>query len=284
MTSHWFEGVMYTAYGDDSADETKQRVFAIAGLFGNKNDWHVFRSKWRMRTKGKSFHATDCDTDHGQYANTPHAENKKLYADLSHIIANSNLMGYSIAIDLIAYKELLSASLDKEAYYLCFGTVIINITRRALICIPRDHIKFTFDRNQQIEYNAAAIYDTIINKSYPYFKEYLDDEITFATNRTIGIQAVDLIARESMKLLDNQIGPVSRPTRLSTQVLQSCQRITFDQFRRAWFEDIVTKAASNNVTYPRSEYQEWLSQQGLNPTMANKLRYEIFRKSIASDA
>ncbi len=36
---------MYTAYGDESADETKQRVFALSGLFGSESDWGAFRDK-----------------------------------------------------------------------------------------------------------------------------------------------------------------------------------------------------------------------------------------------
>ena len=47
----------------------------------------------------------------------------------------------------------------------------------------------------------------------------MHDEIGFATKKTIGIQAADLITREAMKVLDNRIGPVRRLSRTSAKVL-----------------------------------------------------------------
>lgn len=283
----WFEGVMYTAYGDESADETKQRVFAIGGLFGYKSDWDLFRGKWTNRTGGKVFHAAECDSNQGDYEHTSNDENKKLYADLSNIIAESNLIGRAIAINLVEYKETLGPMLDKEPYYLCFVDVVIHLARQAVVCIPRDRIKFTFDRNTQIEYSAGALYDGIINRDYPHFKELLDDEIAFATRKEIGIQAADLIAREGMKLLDNQCGPVSRPTRLSTQTLQSCKRIKFRSLRRSWFEETIRGAAQQTdpkyAMYSKTTCKEWLAERGLQLNLANKIKYELYIKKRAKD-
>ncbi|MEO6554339.1 MAG: hypothetical protein ABIO96_07315, partial [Nitrospiraceae bacterium] len=188
MNHRWFEGVVYTAYGDESADETKQRVFAISGIFGSKSDWNVFRDKWRARTGGKIFHATDCDTDQSTYKATGHAENKKLYADLTRIIADSNLIGHVAVLDLHAYNETVASALHAEPYYYAFYSVVINLAKKAAVSIPRDRIKFVFDRNQQIEYNAGAIYDRIISRPLPS-RELMDDEISFVTREEVGVQA-----------------------------------------------------------------------------------------------
>jgi hypothetical protein len=225
---------MYTAYGDESADETRQRVFALAGLFGSALDWRAFTKQWKARTGGLIFHAAACDSDRGDYKNNDHAANKKLYADLSRIIAESPLLGNAVSISLPDYKELLASCLDENPYYICFQHIVINLARRSSVCLPRDRIKFIFDRNVEIEHSASALYDRSVNGQWSTaeYRQLMEDELGFATRKEIGIQAADLIAREAMKLLDNRSGPRSRPTRLSAQALQESGRIRFRIYDR----------------------------------------------------
>jgi hypothetical protein len=235
-----FEASMRSAYGDESADETGERVFAIGGLFGLRNDWIKFRKQWGRLTDGKIFHATDCDTDHGKhYSRKTHDKNKKLYADLTQLIARSGLIGRGVALCVRDYNELLAPKVnDENPYYLCFQSVIIYLARQSGYLIPKDRIKFTFDRNHKIEYDAGALYDHLMNRDREGFDyiALMHDEIGFATNKTIGIQVADLIAREAMKLLDNRIGPKVRPVRISTRALWESGRITFRTLNRAWCE------------------------------------------------
>jgi hypothetical protein len=270
----WFEGIMYTAYGDESADETQQRVFSLAGLFGSAPDWRAFNKQWKARTGGTIFHAAACDSDRGDYKNSDHKANKKLYADLSHIIAESPLLGNAVSISLPDYKELLAPCLDENPYYLLFQHVIINLARRSSVCLPRDHIKFVFDRNVEIQHNASALYDRSVNGQWSTaeYRQLMEDELGFATRKTIGIQAADLIAREAMKLLDNRSGPKSRPTRLATQALWKSGRIKFRIYDRRWCEGIIRD--SKDAQYPKTEYFTWLEEHGLTHTLANKIRYE----------
>ena len=88
---------MLSVYGDDSADETQQRVFAVAGLIGTEHDWNDIKQKWNGRTGGITFHAKNCDSDFGDFANNPHKENKALYRDLTLILADSGIGGYAVA-------------------------------------------------------------------------------------------------------------------------------------------------------------------------------------------
>jgi hypothetical protein len=267
---------MYTAYGDESADETRTRVFTIAGLLGDNTDWAKFRKNWKDRTGDEVFHATACDSDHEPYKQTGHRENKKLYADLSHIIADSNLLGYAISISLPDYKELIAPCLDDNPYYLCFQGVVIYLGRKAALCIPPDRIEFIFDRNYHIEYNAGALYDRIINANLrPEMESLMSEKVSFATREEAGIQAADLVAREGMKLLDNRSGPVSRPTRLATQVLQASQRVKFKVYDRGYFERIIRDSREHQ--YPQTEFFDWLEKHGLNNTLSNRLRYELSR-------
>ncbi len=98
-------GIVIFVYGDESMDETKQRVCAVAGVVGVEFAWLRLESLWVNRTNGIPFHANHCDSDFGDYTNTPHAENKALYRDLSIMLANSGLGGFGMAIDLAAHRR-----------------------------------------------------------------------------------------------------------------------------------------------------------------------------------
>ena len=267
---------MRRAYGDESADETGKRVFAIGGLFGTRDQWIAFKTKWRERTGGKIFHATDCDTDHGKhYPKKDHNRNKQLYADLTQLVARSGLIGRGLALDLKAYNELLAPQVNNEnPYHLCFQHVVIYLARQSAMCIPRDRIKFTFDRNHQVAYDAGALYRHFMNHNRENFeyKKLMDEELSFATKRTIGIQAADLIAREAMKVLDNRIGPVSRSFRVSAKVLWEGGWIKFRTLNRSWCHRVIQEAKGHR--YLKSDYFTWLEMKGLNNTLANRLRYE----------
>jgi hypothetical protein len=41
-----FEVVIYNVYGDESSDEKKERVFAVAGLIGDEIQWEEFKHRW----------------------------------------------------------------------------------------------------------------------------------------------------------------------------------------------------------------------------------------------
>ncbi len=275
--THWFEAVMYTAYGDESSDETSARVFTIAGLFGDETNWTKLKKIWKDRTGGKVFHATACDSDQEPYKQTEHRENKKLYADLSHIIADSKLIGYAVSISLPDYKELMAPCLDENPYYFCFQSVVIFLGRKAALCIPPDRIEFTFDHNIRTQYSAGVLYDRIINSNlHPKMQSIMSDKISFVSREDIGIQAADLVAREGMKLLDNRHGPVRRPTRLATQVLQASQRIKFRIHDRAYFEHILRDSQEHQ--YHKQECLDWLKEHGLDYTFANRLKYELSRE------
>jgi len=61
---------MLFVFGDES-QSSKQRVFAIAGLLGNADQWAALRIKWSERTGGRVFHDADCESGYGSYRNEP---------------------------------------------------------------------------------------------------------------------------------------------------------------------------------------------------------------------
>ena len=101
---------MVFAYGDESMDETKQRVCAVAAVIGTEEHWKAIEEKWMERNRGIPFHAKDCDVNpgRGDYANRTHDENKNLYRDLAIMLAESGLYGAGVAVDIQAQERRVS--------------------------------------------------------------------------------------------------------------------------------------------------------------------------------
>src|ERR1700730_16740000 len=97
---------MILVYGDDSADEKRERVCAVAGVVGSWRAWRILEREWLNRTGGIPFHANECESDQGAYRNSPHHENKALYKDLAIMMANSHIFGAGVAIDLSAKRSV----------------------------------------------------------------------------------------------------------------------------------------------------------------------------------
>jgi hypothetical protein len=96
---------MIHVYGDDGADAKKERVIAVAVIAGTEEWWQNVEDQWIVRCGGIPFHATDCESNQGDYRNIPKEENKAMYRDLTGILASSLLGGIGIAIDLTAQRN-----------------------------------------------------------------------------------------------------------------------------------------------------------------------------------
>jgi hypothetical protein len=70
--SYEWEFVMRSVFGDESQDETKQRVFSVAGVFGSSEEWDILADRWLRATGGRIFHAADCESDLGEFSKTSH--------------------------------------------------------------------------------------------------------------------------------------------------------------------------------------------------------------------
>jgi hypothetical protein len=269
-----------TVYGDESSDETHKRVYAVAGLFGSQEQWDALELRWLARTGGKVFHGAECESDTGEYAGIDHKLNQKLYADLAGLLADSNLMGFGVAVDLMAYFDLFPSCLPEQPYFLGFRDVVINFAELAHLSIPSERVKFTFDRKTEIEFNAAYFYDQLMRIPQFEFRSYLEDEVAFASRKSVGIQAADLLARESMKALDNRIGPVRRIPRLSKQALDKTERFSFRTYERTTLVSSAVGAAQNIPDTIMPAYKAWLQREGLVDNISNRFRYsEMVRDS-----
>lgn len=263
---------MLLVYGDESMDETKQRVCAVAGIIGTEDQWKALEWRWTQRTNGVPFHANNCDSDQGNYEHRPHWENKALYRDLTILLANSGLLGYGLAIDLMARNVVFPES-DDIAYYTAFQRVILamkNFAQRS-----GDIAEMTFDMRPESEHNAGFLYGAI-RENEPDWALYLASKISFEFAKdNPRIQAADLLAREAMKALDNEIGPVKRPIRKSWQALLDTNYFVTFAFSTDWFEDLKRKMpeAEKQMNMNREMYIEWLHQRKRQHNISNMFQF-----------
>jgi hypothetical protein len=121
-------------------------------------------------------------------------------------------------------------------------------------------------------------------KSWPA-SSYLQENVRFASRKYIGIQVADLVARETMKHLDNLVGPIKRSTRRSYSALMETGRFRFTFFDKQWFADFrgdfVNVASSCGVEF--KEYQAWLGERGLTDNISNRHRYMFGKYPPSSD-
>jgi hypothetical protein len=263
---------MLLVYGDESMDETKQRVCAVAGLIGTEEQWSTLEWQWTQRTNGAPFHGNDCDSDHGDYATRPHWENKALYRDLTILLANSGLAGYGQAIDLTAKNTVFPESED-ITYYTAFQRVVFAMKNFAYHVA--DIAELTFDMRLESEHNAGFIYRSL-RENESDWATYLASKISFGfAKNNPRIQVADLFAREAMKGLDNEVGPVKREIRKSWQALLETNRFQVDAFSREWFEDLKRKLpeAEKTMNMNRDTYVEWLRKRKRQHNVSNMFQF-----------
>lgn len=275
---------MLTCFGDESIDEQRARVFAAAGVMGIQEEWDELEPKWLEATGGKVFHATDCLSGWGEYENIPWEARDKEYRSLVQLLVQSRMIGHGAAIDLMGYNEAVRDSRDDATYFYSFLNVVVNITNIAKNIIPQQQIKFVFDINHEVQYNAAFIYENFLVKRPQYAKltSIMDKELGFATRDKVGIQVADLFAYETMKDLDNKIGPVRRPTRISFEKLYNTKRFEVKFLRESDFRDFSIRNAEQ-LKLLNKDCKRWLAEQNCLDTTTNRFRYfavmDSFKKS-----
>lgn len=266
--------IMLFAYGDESSDETKQRVCAVAAVTGTEDDWKRLEEKWSARNGEIPFHAKDCDVNPGRkaYKNRTHEENKNLYRDLSVLLAESNLFGCGIAIDLAAQRKCFPDA-PQFQYFRPFLQVLEFIKSHAK---ERAEIaEVTFDSNPATDHNAGLLYADFREDS-PGWKEHLAPKISFECDTdNPRLQVADLFSREAMKGLDNMVGPVKRIDRLSWLALHATGRFAIFGYGEEYFEGLRKRipAMKRELGFTPPDYYEWLGKHNRQHNTTNVFRF-----------
>jgi Protein of unknown function (DUF3800) len=260
---------MFLVYGDESMDEKKERVCAVAGLVGLEESWAALESKWKHLHGEVPFHANNCDSDHGDYApvdgedaDAKHRANKELYKQSSTLLAESGIGGFASAYDLAAQREAFPPPYGPPVYYQPFMDVLQSML---VFSQKRDgQAEFTFDSRIESEHNAGLIY-AHLRESHPNWRERFADKISFVSSRNnTRIQIADLFAREAMKVLDNMIGPKKRPKRKSWEALENTKRFTIYCFSHEYFRAVKNDLPSLDeaLGFNNVDFGEWLQRKG----------------------
>jgi hypothetical protein len=191
------------------------------------------------------------------------------------------LNGWGAVMSLLEYSTIFDNAADNFLpYYICFMRVLNHFGEFTNLLIPRGKVKFTFDQNLDVEYNAAALYDLAAHLPEWKHGDLFDGDLSFSSRRNPRIQAADLWAYEVMKHMDNTVvGPIRRQPRLSLQELRKAKLFAFDMLDSGHLQAI----KDYGYKHPRAadvDFPGWLKGHGLIDNTSNRIRYELYLREI----
>jgi hypothetical protein len=274
-----FSVMVLLVFGDESADETKQRVFAISGLFGTEEEWQEAEAEWTKATHGEVFHAADWE----------HAKRFDEYRIMVEVLAASPVGGVAYSLDLSAYRQTFPDTLPETPYHKCFSRLVKDTANTAVafndarsLGQPRiSKLEFTFDNRPEVEFSAARLYDSHINEPKWSASPLLASKISFESRTNPRIQMADMIARECMKDLDRIVGPVKFTERRSKIVLVNSGKFRFFPLSKDDFESerLSFVEFEEKDGFGEAAYYQWLSERGAQDTWDNRARFHsVFDK------
>lgn len=261
---------MYSAFGDESSDQRCDRVFAIGSLFGDSDSWRDVATNWNKITNGEEFHASQWDVP----------ERQQQYAELVGVLEQSRLLGWGTSISVEGLKATFPQAVEQFPYYYCFGRVILHFAKTARLCIPQAKVKFTFHQNLAVQQNASVLYRDLI--SYPEWKdrEFVADEISYVSSKTVEVQAADLWVREIRKHTDNALSAERKPMRRFLAILRATKRFAFDVYERSFFESMKTNWSKWHRGTTEGEYAAWRRENKLRDSGSARIRFLVYLNAI----
>jgi hypothetical protein len=225
---------------------------------------------WLEQTGGKVFHATDCEREEG---------GPELYKALTQIVANSRLGAYGAALDLGAFRKWFPEIQLDTFYYNCFMRVVYWMTNNAVNRL-NETIEFTFHHRKQSEFNAGMLYNAIVNMPEWEANVFMSNKVSFDSDENPRIQMADLIARETMKALDNQLTGV--PPRKSMLALfgkgkRGAIHILGEDFCAGWRAEVDSSKVGE-------EYVAWLDKNRLQDSVSSRIRYMTVINALGLDS
>jgi hypothetical protein len=256
-------------YGDDGADEKREKAISVAVVGGLEEMWQELEEKWIARCNGIPFHAKDCESDRGEYEGMPHELNKATYRDLTTLLAASRVGGIAIAIDIVAQRKIFPNAL-RIAYYRAFAETVERAA--SLAEYAGEVAELTFDISTENEYNARLIYSSI-RESDARLARWLHPRISFVSARhSPRIQTADLLAYEAWKALDHTVGEVKRK-RGSWMALRETKRFETISYTEEWFSDlrkhIQSGEAEKVAGFNEDCYKKWLLGRNRQHNLSN---------------
>jgi hypothetical protein len=95
------------------------------------------------------------------------------------------------------------------------------------------------------------------------------------SSKNTRIQVADMFARESMKAMDNLVGPTKRPIRKSLQTLKATRRFVVDGISTDYFSSMKQQfpEMQKRADMSPEAYVQWLNDREFSDTMSNRLAF-----------
>lgn len=268
---------MASIFGDESADQKAERVFAVAAIMGTDKQWEDFVPEWLAITEGQEFHAAEWET---QVAHDKELLDKrqKSYRKLTELVAWSGMHGWGVAVDLVSYRKWFPHITSHQAYHKCFIEVADRLIGDAIGLCYKD-LKFTFDCRQGSG-TTGILYDWISSQAEWNNKVLFADKISFANRKNPSIQAADLVARETMRGLYDKIANPRAMRKSFITLADTARHFQFDFLVDTYFEQM-HKGLNKKIEQCKSEYSAWLKDIGAQDTPAERHRFLIWQDAQA---
>ncbi len=274
---------MMAVYGDDSADGGKVRVYAFGGVAGTQEEWDDLEVKWLAKTGGIPFHATDCESGHGNYEGISEDVRGKLHRDLARILAGSKLFGYGVAIDLKAFRKCFASTTKDDAYFYCFLPVVVHFFRHSQNLMPPQRVQFTFDLNPNVKRgNPALLYEEYLVKlkEYTPMREFIDKDMSFASKDSVGVQVSDLFTYEIMKSflnsLNREVG-----TRTQKEILDATKRFLIKPPMEEHYWREFSQKQQDFLKSSAEKYDQWRKEHNIKTdNLREQIRWMVYADTM----
>jgi hypothetical protein len=265
---------MASIFGDESADQKAQIVFAVAALVGPDSVWDSAVGEWIKVTEGKEFHAAEWESHHG----------RESYLQLARVVQSSGLRGQGVAIDLPAFRAAFPDLKTQDyAYHKCFIEVVDKLIKVSAEQGYKE-LKFTFD-GRQGQGTTGLLYDSITAQKGWADAFFFADEISFGNRKNPRIQIADMVARETMRgfLCARENVEPKEPLRI---LGHADKRIWFDFLVEDYFSqwrDGLRELEKTTGLYA-DEYFAWIERKSMQDNLYSRIQYMIWHDAKALNA
>ncbi len=237
---------MLKAFCDESSDGRSERIYVVAGYFGDEEQLKRLDTDWKARLSESNlseFHMSDCEAGRKEYPSLHRNERAVLQRDLISIISNSGVVGVSVALDIRAYNDLLpelkpflifppgrgTSGHLREPYFLPFKLAVEQICMNISNVKLGQDVEMIFDRKESVQGRATGLFEGIWEWEHDWIKKIGRVTLSFADKSEFTpLQAADVLAYESFRWVDvylrkgrterwqwNKIKTTIKPNRIS---------------------------------------------------------------------
>ena len=214
---------MLIAYLDESVDAMGTKVFAMAGLLGDSNQWEAFEAKWKAVLKNfeiREFKASACENRQGQFKDWTRDKCVSLQTELMAVIDEVQPTGVTTAINLTDCEPMLD-SRRKNPYHLCFQYLLVEIARKAVNYPEGEEVAFILDERAKVKGRALKL--RLLVKDWSNFecRDRIGTVAPHSSEIIVPLQAADWFAYETYKAMFNRLEDAKpRNKRKTLQLLE----------------------------------------------------------------